>query len=240
MTLHPLTLSLTVPLIEEFEGVELEAYLCPAGVPTICAGLTVYPNNTPVMMGDVCTDVACKGYLNEMLTLEFVPCLEKLPGFSEFGANRQAALISFAWNMGKLFYGAPGFETISKVLYEGAKDPQRYSDMRDALLLYNKANGKVLPGLTRRREMEADLWDKEDDGVMLITTITDTLFKKAPIDSMLLAEMHGKLPVKAGNSIEITRFLEAQGNHAEITIEGTGDVWFIYQPHWEVSSEKKS
>ena len=240
MTLHPLTLSLVVPLLEEFEGVELEAYLCPAGVPTICSGLTVYPNNTPVMMGDVCTEVACKGYLTEMLTEQFVPCLERLPGFSSLGAHRQAALISFAWNMGKRFYGAPGFETISKVLYEGEKNPQRYSDMRDALLLYDKAGGKKVPGLTLRREIEADLWDKEDDGVMVITTIADTLFKKAPIDSMLLSEGEGKLPVKRGNSIPITRFLEAQANHAEITIEGTGDVWFIYQPHWEVSAEKKS
>ena len=239
MGLHPQTLSLIIPLIEEFEGVRLEAYLCPAGVPTICAGLTIYPNNTPVMMGDVCTDVACKGYLLEMLRDEYAPCLQKLPGWSDLGAHRQAVLLSFAWNFGKRFYGAPGFETISKVIYEGAQDPQRYSDMRDALMLYCKSGGNTIAGLLRRREKEADLWDKEDDGVMVITTIADTLFKKAPIDSMLLSDGQGKLPVKAGNSIPITRFLEAQSNHAEVTIEGTGDVWFIYQPHWEVSSEKK-
>ena len=65
--LHPDTLDVAIPLIERFEGVELDAYLCPAGVPTICAGLTRYPNGTPVRMGDVCSSGACTGYLKEML-----------------------------------------------------------------------------------------------------------------------------------------------------------------------------
>ena len=237
--LHPQTLDLVIPLIEEFEGVELDAYLCPAGVPTICAGLTRYPNGTPVMMGDICTETACKGYLREELIEEFVPCLENIPGFSDFGPHRQSTLISFAWNMGERFYGAPGFDTISKVLRDGHADPQRYSDMRDALMLYVKGGGQTLPGLVRRREAEADLWDKEDDGVMVITTIHDTVFKKAPIDSSFLSEGVGKLPVKEGNSLEITKITEVEGNHAEVMVEGTSETWFIYQPHWEVSAAKK-
>jgi len=230
--LHPKTLDLTIPFIEEFEGVELKAYLCPAGVPTICAGLTRYPNGTPVMMGDVCTKTACDGYLLEQLAKEFVPCLEAIPGFSEFGPHRQAALLSFAWNMGARFYGADNFETISRVLRTKA-----YEEMRSALMLYCKAGGQVLEGLQRRRTAEADMWDKETGGVMTVTTIHDTYFKKAPIDSQYLSSGEGKLFVKAGNSMEITQIEEANGNHAEITIEGSGEKWFIYQPHWEVTVE---
>lgn len=231
--LHPKTLDLAIPFIEEFEGVELKAYLCPAGVPTICAGLTRYPNGTPVMMGDVCTKTACDGYLVEQLSKEFVPCLEMIPGFSEFGPHRQAALLSFAWNMGARFYGADNFETISRVLRT-----KTYEEMRSALMLYCKAGGQVLEGLQRRRTAEADMWEKETGGVMVITPIHDTYFKAAPIDSQLLSEGHGKLFVRTGNSLEISQLNECSvENHAEITVEGSGASWFIYQPHWEVTVE---
>ena len=239
--LHPKTLDIAVPLIEEFEGVRYEAYLCPAGIPTICAGLTRYSNGTPVRMGDVCTDVACKGYLNEMLTKEFEPCLCSIPKWNEFGPNRQAAMLSFAWNMGERFYGSPNFQTITRVLRDGAANPEKYNEMRDALMLYVKGGGQTLPGLVRRREAEADLWEKEDDGQMVITVLHDTYFKKAAIDSQYLSDGSGKLPVKAGNSLEISKLEEVAGNnHAEIVVEDTGDTWFIYLPHWEISSAKKS
>ena len=43
-----------------FEGVETEAYLDAVGVPTICSGLTRYPNGAPVRMGDVCNEVCLR------------------------------------------------------------------------------------------------------------------------------------------------------------------------------------
>jgi GH24 family phage-related lysozyme (muramidase) len=240
MALHPQTLEIVVPLIEKYEGVELNAYLCPAGIPTICAGITRYPNGSPVQLGDVCSTSACKGYLAEELEKEFIPGCERIPGFSQMGANRQSTLIDFAWNMGAHFYGASGFDTISRVLREGHTNPEKYDEMRDALMLYVKGGGGVLAGLVKRRTEEADLWELEQDGPMFVKTIHDTYFKKAAIDSSYLSEGAGKLPVKAGNSIEISKLTEISGDsHAEIVVEGTGDKWFIYQPHWEVSSAKK-
>jgi len=240
MALHPQTLDIVVPLIEEFEGVELNAYLCPAGVPTICAGLTRYPGGSPVQMGDVCSEVACKGYLEDMLINQFIPCVEQIPGFDVMGAKRQATLIDFAWNMGERFYGAPGFDTISRVLREGAVNPEKYSEMRDALMLYVKGGGGVLPGLVRRREREADLWEAEDDGPMVITVVHDTYLKRAAIDSSYLTDGSGKLLVRTGNSLEISKLNEIAGDsHGEIVVEGSGDKWFIYLPHWEVASAKK-
>ena len=175
-----------------------------------------------------------------MLVNQFIPCVEQIPGFSKMGANRQAVLIDFAWNMGERFYGSPGFDTISRVLREGAVNPEKYSEMRDALMLYVKGGGGVLPGLVKRRTEEADIWEAEENGPMSIKVLHDTYFKKAPIDSSYLADGTGKLPVKAGNSIEISQLNEISGDsHAEIVVEGTGDKWFVYLPHWEVSSAKK-
>jgi GH24 family phage-related lysozyme (muramidase) len=241
MSLHPNTLRVVVPLIEEFEGVRYEAYLCPAGVPTICAGITRYPNGSPVQLGDVCSDSACKGYLEEELEKEFIPGCERIPGFSEMGANRQAALIDFAWNMGAHFYGSNNFETITRVLRDGASNPDAYKEMRSALALYVNGGGGPLPGLVRRRDREADLWEQEDNGQMALVSIQDTYFKKAAIDSSYLADGTGKLLVRAGNSIPISQLNEVAGDsHAEIVVADTGDKWFVYQPHWEVTSAKKS
>ena len=39
-------------LIKKYEGLRLSPYLCPAGVPTIGYGTTVYPDGTPVSMSD--------------------------------------------------------------------------------------------------------------------------------------------------------------------------------------------
>lgn len=233
--LHPQTLDLAIPLIEEFEGVLLEAYLCPAGVPTICAGVTRYPDGTPVMLGDVCTEAACSGYLLEMLAKEFVPCLQTIPGFDQMGPHRQAALLSFAWNMGARFYGSENFETISRVLRTKA-----YGEMRGALMLYRKAGGKVLKGLERRREREADLWEAEDFGPLELVATDDTWLKAAPIDSRQLADDHGKRAVESGDEFALAEYNEcAVENHSEIVLEGTGERWFIYDPHWKVLSAKK-
>ena len=151
--LHPDTLSVAIPLIEEFEGIRYEAYLCPAGIPTICAGLTRYPSGEPVRMGDVCSDVACEGHLRTMLEKQFAPSLEKIPDFGIFGPSRQAALLSFAWNMGAHFYGAGGFNTIT-----GAIRDKRWADVPNALRLYVNPGSSVEAGLRRRREAEIELW----------------------------------------------------------------------------------
>ena len=41
---HPLTIKKAASLIERFEGSEVESYLDPLGVPTICTGMTRYSN----------------------------------------------------------------------------------------------------------------------------------------------------------------------------------------------------
>lgn len=234
--LHPDTLSVAIPFIEAFEGVRTEAYLCPAGVPTICAGLTRYPNGTPVRLGDVCSETTCSGYLRAMLEQEFAPCMGRIPGFVKFGPSRQAALLSFAWNMGANFYGSPGFDTISKVLAE--KD---YGGMRAALMLYCKAGGQVLAGLERRRKEEADLWDEEENQPLEATALQDTWLKICAVGSECLVEGPGKIAVLKGGVLPIKEIRQVDAyDHSLFVLQDTGKKWHAYMPHWELNSAKKN
>jgi hypothetical protein len=89
-----------------------------------------------------------------MLETQVVPALAKtIPGWKTLTANRQNALISFAYNVGWHFYGSEGFETISKALHTA-----NYDAVPAALMLYVNAGTPAEPGLRRRREAEAKLW----------------------------------------------------------------------------------
>jgi len=141
-------------LIREFEGFSDVAYICPAGVPTIGWGTTRWPDGAAVKIGDTITREAADGLLDNMLETQVVPALAKtIPGWKTLTANRQNALISFAYNVGWGFYGATGFETISKCLRESD-----YDAVPAALMLYINPGTSAEAGLRRRREAEAKLW----------------------------------------------------------------------------------
>ena len=100
METHPRTKTLATELLIRLEGCETTAYLDPVGVPTICTGLTRYPNEEPVRLDDVCHEDICGRYTEKLITDKFIPVLSRIPGWSDFGAIRQSVLISFDWNMG--------------------------------------------------------------------------------------------------------------------------------------------
>lgn len=232
MATHPQTLTVAAALIEKFEGIEEEAYLDAVGIPTICAGLTKYPNGVPVRMGDVCDARICRAHLELLLEKTYIPKLQAIPGWGAFGANRQAVLLSFAWNMGANFYGSEGFETITRVLEEGASNPVAYRQMRDALLLYVMAGGRKLDGLVNRRRMEADIWEREENGPVTMVANQDTFLKKSPIDSSQLSA-DGKKAFKKGEELRLSKVESiAADAHAWFTLEITGERWAAYTPHW--------
>lgn len=238
MAIHPETLGIAINAIEEFEGVELNAYLDPIGIPTICAGLTRYPNGSPVRMGDVCQAAVCGSYLRIMLEKEFLPKLEAIPGWNQLGPRRQAALMSFAWNLGAGFYGSPGFETITRVLRDGASRAEVYQQMSNALELYVKAGGRTLKGLVNRRRAEANLWNEESDGIMKFTATQRTYLKKAAIESRFLSDI-GKRSYGEGETIAIGRLEEIPADsHAWVTLNGGTDRWVIFLPHWREETAK--
>ena len=141
-------------LIREFEGFSSVVYKCPAGVPTIGFGATRWPDGAAVKIGDTITRDVADGLLDNMLETQVVPALAKsIPNWKTLSAQRQNALISFAYNVGWHFCGSPDFVTISKCLRESD-----YDAVPAALMLYTNPGTPAEPGLRRRREAEAKLW----------------------------------------------------------------------------------
>lgn len=150
-------------LIKEFEGIHLGAYPDPLhgwSVATIGYGTTRYPDGRKVERGDKITVIDA----NQLLEFEVEHIAMKLrsaiPFWNAMSANKQCALISFAYNLGTGFYGSAGFETISKRLKD--KD---WDQVPAAMELYRNPGTPVEAGLLRRRRAEGALWaqDKESE-----------------------------------------------------------------------------
>ena len=127
-------------LIKEFEGLYLQAYRCPAGVLTIGYGHTSVAGEPKVVAGMKITKQEAEDILRrDLAAVEAdVGRLVKVP----LTQNQFDALVSFQFNTGGL-----GRSSALKRLNAG-----NYADVPAALLLWNKAAGKVLAGLTRRRK----------------------------------------------------------------------------------------
>ena len=132
-----------INLIKHFEGCELEAYKCPAGVWTIG-----YGHIKGVQQGDVITEQQADDMLVEELE-EYDNYLHNLVN-CPLNQNQFDALVSWVYNLGSSNLQA---STLLKVLNAGD-----YAGVPAQMLRWNKAGGKVLEGLTRRRQAEADLF----------------------------------------------------------------------------------
>ena len=135
-----------VELIKYFEGFEDTAYLCPANVWTIGYGRT-----RNVKEGDRITEAQAERDLLEELEEFKHQVLHSVK--VELTQNELDALTSWTYNLG---VGNLNSSTLLKKLNAGSKD-----EVPAEMLRWNKASGKVLAGLTKRREAEAELWAKE-------------------------------------------------------------------------------
>ena len=142
-----------IDLIKSFEGLYLNAYLCPANVPTIGYGTISYPNGQKVKLGDKIS----QSQATEYLMFEVNEKARKVDALmrDDLSPNQFAALISFAYNLGD---GALKDSTLRKRVNLNPQD----ATIKDAFLMWCKANvdGKLikLKGLERRRIAEADLY----------------------------------------------------------------------------------
>lgn len=150
-------------LIREYEGFESTAYPDPATGDkpwTLGWGFTSL-NDALIKKGDSISREDADALLDNWIETKVVPALARsIPGWKSLPVARQNALVSFAWNVGWGFYGAAGFETISKCLRES-----NYDGVPAAMLLYINPGSNVEAGLRRRREAEGKLW-----GVSVKTT----------------------------------------------------------------------
>ena len=134
-----------IDLVKFFEGFEANAYLCPANVWTIGYGRT-----RNVREGDMVNEMQAERDLLEELE-EFANQVLNTVKVS-LTQNELDALTSWTYNLG---VGNLQSSTLLKKLNSGDKN-----SVPSEMLRWNKAAGKVLAGLTRRREAEAKLWEK--------------------------------------------------------------------------------
>lgn len=128
--------------VSYFEGKENRAYVDPVGIITVCYGTT-----KGVKKGDYKTDEECLESLASELVEHEKGMLRvvKVP----LSTKEQAAYLSFTYNLGvKSFTNS----TLLKKLNSGDR-----VGACNELLRWNKANGKVLNGLTKRRQEENKL-----------------------------------------------------------------------------------
>jgi len=145
-------------IIAGFEGLRLKPYLCSAGVPTIGYGNTFYPNGRKVTMKD---KPITQEYAFEMLKTVvnmFAKDVDKLVT-SNINQNQFNALVSFAFNLGSDIDADNIPEGLgdSTLLRKVNANPNDVSISKE-FLKWNKANGRILDGLTKRRTQEAQLY----------------------------------------------------------------------------------
>ena len=139
-----------VRLVQEFEGCRLDAYRCPAGIPTIGYGAT----GPDIRMGMVWTQEQADERLAEDLA-RFAAGVERLVQV-DLTDNQFAALVSFAYNVG---LGALRDSTLLRKLNAGD-----YLGAADQLPRWARAGGRIMPGLSRRRLAERALFLDEGAG----------------------------------------------------------------------------
>ena len=130
-------------LIKKFEGCELDSYRCSANVATIGYGHT-----KGVSDGDTCTQEEADQMLAEDLE-EFENYVDRYVEV-DLTQNQRDALIAWTFNLGPTNLKS---STLLKELNAG-----NYEKVPSEMKRWNKAGGKVLNGLTRRREAEALLF----------------------------------------------------------------------------------
>lgn len=133
-----------INLIKKFEGCRLTAYICAAGKNTIGYGHTGKVDGKAICSGMTITQAKADEILkNDLKVYEnHVNNLKRT-----FNQNEFDALVSFCFNC-----GAGSLQTLCK--------NRTNKQIAESLLLYNKANGKVLEGLNNRRKAERELFLK--------------------------------------------------------------------------------
>jgi len=138
-----------IALISEFEGCKLHAYADPAthGEPyTIGVGHTGTVDGVKVHMGMTITQEKANELL-EKDTERFTPHIPTPATQNQFDA-----MLSLCFNIGPGAFDKSLIKRMHKLGY--------HKGAAKAFLMYNKAAGKVMAGLTRRREAEKALYER--------------------------------------------------------------------------------
>lgn len=158
-------------MVKRWEGCDLTAYRDPVGVWTIGYGTTDADKSitgTTIRKGMKISQNTAESWLRKSLNQHYLPLVLKYDDRYHWNQNQLDALVSFAYNIG----------SIDQLTAEGTRTIKQISAHIPA---YNKAGGKVLDGLTRRRREEKALFDRKGSAVRTskytVTFQTETKYK---------------------------------------------------------------
>ena len=141
-------------MIRQFEGCRLVAYKCPAGYWSVGYGNRYYADGTPVQEGDK-IDQETANRLLDITIDKFEKQVRLLLGDALLVTLPKEAidpLISFSFNVGT---GAFAKSTLLKKIKENKLN---FDGIEAEFMKWNKAGGKVLSGLTKRRKAEFEMY----------------------------------------------------------------------------------
>lgn len=138
-----------IDLIKTWEGLSLKPYKCPADIPTIGYGATFYEDGTKVTMQD---PNITEARAEELLIKHIETFAREVENLIKVNLtdNQFAALVSFTYNL-----GARNLKTSTLLKKLNSGD---YAGAANEFEKWNKAGGKVLSGLIRRRQAEKALF----------------------------------------------------------------------------------
>lgn len=137
-----------IKLVKKFEGLYLKAYKDEVGVWTIGYGITNADKaitKVTVKAGLKITEKTADNWLEKALNKKYLPKVMKYNSKYKWNQNEIDALVSFAYNIG----------SIDMLTANGTRSR---ATIATKMLQYNKAGGKALNGLTRRRKAERELF----------------------------------------------------------------------------------
>ena len=140
-----------IQLLKDFEGLRLNAYKCSAGVPTIGYGSCFYPDKSNVKMGDVLRDKHEAEVLLINTLEDYDIYVSKYTKSVKLTQYQFDALVCFAFNVG---LGNLSKSTLLKMVLSNPNNPNIPAEFAK----WNKAGGKVVQGLVKRRKKEGELY----------------------------------------------------------------------------------
>lgn len=133
-----------IEMVKEFEGCYLEAYQDVVNVWTIGFGITSSDKaitGKTIKKGMKISKATAEKWLEDSLNLKYLPLVMKYQDKYHFNTSQIDALVSFAYNIG----------SIDGLTNKGTRS---IAVIESKILAYNKAGGRTLRGLTRRRTAE--------------------------------------------------------------------------------------
>jgi lysozyme len=144
-----------ITLLQKWEGCRLRAYQDGGGVWTIGWGHTSVAGPPEVTKGMIITQEEADAILRKDLE-HYEAGVSARIGDSPITQTQFDAMVVLCYNIG---VGAFKGSTVAREHVN-----KRYSVAADAFLKWNKDNGKVVRGLTNRREAERSLYMEKDNG----------------------------------------------------------------------------